>query len=180
MLLIPLWLLAQNTNQQEPKPYDVDEGYEAFSAALALEKPKGELLLIGDTTVPFNSCMEPRSDKLVDSAIDDYKKTNEKQWILQRRFKLDRPYELLSKEQWKTRTAQRGPSTGVYYLSAVGFSADKTIAFVELDFVCGGLCGHGSPYILQKKGGKWAQYEPSWTQNSDGTMQGPVLCSWYH
>ena len=149
-LLLPCLLITQDANQQT-KPYDV-EAYEVFSTVLAMEKVKGDTLLIGDTTVPFDICLGRRSDKLADSAIENYKQANKARWRLQYRFNLDRPYRLLAEDQQRhgnkpaTMEAKR-----IYHLSAIGFSHNRDVVFVEVDFVCGELCGHGRPYILQKK-----------------------------
>ena len=173
-LLLP-WLLPTQAANEQPKPYDVDEAYDIFSTVLAMEKQKDDTLLIGDTTVPFNLCLEKRSDKLADSAIEDYKKTNNSRWRLQHRFNLDHPYQLMAADQQRHRSKRATiEAKGIYHFSAIGFSPDKSIAFVEMDFVCGGLCGHGRPYILQKKDGKWELYDFRWTKRT----QLPVICSW--
>jgi len=177
---------AQSGKEREPKPYDIQEAYDVYAAALAMDDVKGKLL-IADTTVPFNECLDPRSDKLADAAIDDYKETNKARWRLLPKFGLKRNYQLLSSEDIKRlqRSDPKGgffwyfpPGVKLIHFSAVGFNADRTIAFVEMDVQCGGLCGHGSPFLLQKRKGKWGEYSPPWVENPDGTIQGITSCSW--
>lgn len=149
------------------------------------------MLLIDDTTRPFSSCLGSRSDKSVDPAIDDYKKVNAAKWRLGYHFALEGSYKLLPMKegisyQDKT-TGAPSPNNPVHRFSAVGFNAGKTIAFVEMDVICGFNCGHGQPYILQKRRGKWQEYSspPRIIQHrklKDGsyqvTMEGGSLCSW--
>ncbi len=190
VLFVPLLLCSQSTKQDEIKPYEDGEAYNVYSAILEKEKTKSDLV-IGDATVPFNSCLDSRSDKLVDSAIEDYKKMNKGRWSLGYHFELKRPYKLISNKEAETllqpdkRTGawHFSASDGIHHFSAVGFSADKSIAFVEMDVTCGGLCGHGGPFILQKKKGKWIEYEPPVIQNADGSWSFPAgqsVCSWFY
>jgi hypothetical protein len=60
-------------------------------------------------------------------------------------------------ESWKNFAAHYPGARGYYYFSAVGFDKRKTHAIVEMNNSCGGLCGYGRPYFLQKKHGKWRE-----------------------
>jgi hypothetical protein len=42
-------------------------------------------------------------------------------------------------------------------VSRVGFNMFGTRALVYVDVSCGGLCGHGVYYVLEKRGGKWVR-----------------------
>jgi hypothetical protein len=193
LLLLAFAVFAQSGKEREPQPYDAQEAYEVYAAALAMDHLKGKLL-IADTTVPFNECLDSRSDKPADAAIGDYKQANKTRWRLQRKFALKRNYQLISSEEVK-RLQRPDPKGGLFWyfprgvqvihFSAVGFNADRTNAFVERDVVCGDLCGHGSPFLLQKRNGKWREYSPPWVENPDGTaqgttitVQGMTICSW--
>jgi len=184
-LLSLLSLSLQKVNQEEIKAYEDGEVYSVYSAVVALEKAKGDLL-VGDTTVPFSACLEPSSDKSANAAIEDYKKVNENRWRLGYHFEMNRPYKLLSEKdadeflQPDKRTGKwrLTSGSGIHHFSAVGFSADRTIAFVEMDVECGGLCGHGRPYLLQKKDGQWTEYAPPLVKNADGTYTFSSICSW--
>jgi hypothetical protein len=198
LLFMAIVVSAQPAPESAAKPYDVPEAYEVYAATLALDHAKGELL-ISDTTLPIANCLDPRSDKLVDAAISDYKKANESIWQLQKKFKLKSAYKLLSSKEIKElqKPDPKGfnwtliHGTGIRRFSAVGFNLDKTVAFVEMDVICGGLCGHGQPYVLQKRNGRWQEYHQDiqldmtdCKKGKDGTseckMMGPIFtsCSW--
>jgi hypothetical protein len=185
--LLALLSSVQDATKDDVKPYEDGESYNVYSAVLALQKEKGNLL-IADTTTHFNSCLDSDSDRLARQAIDDYQKVNQTKWSLGHHFAINRPYRLLSQEEIskllepdkKSDNWPLSPYHGIHRFSAVGFNADKTIAFVEMDVICGGLCGHGSPYTLQKKNGKWVHYSPPPVENSDGTMTFSGTCGWFY
>ena len=186
--VLALFSYAQDTTKDDVKLYDDGEAYSVYSAVLALDKEEGDLL-IADTTAHFTSCIDSDSDRLVQQAIDDYQKTNQTKWRLGHHFAINRPYRLLSKEEAdkllepnkRTGGWPLSPYHGIHRFSAVGFSADRTIAFVEMDVICGGLCGHGRPHTLQKKKGHWVRYSPPPVQNSDGTtILSGHACGWFY
>jgi len=173
-------VFTQSAKESAPPLNNVQEAYEIYAAVLVLQHVKGDLM-IGDTTVPFNLCLDSLSDLAVDSVIDDYKKANQQKWRLERKFSLQRPYQLVSEEELnrKTIAAKRVlGSPGIYHFSAIGLDARRAIALVEMDFVCGMLCGYGHPYLLQKKNGKWGRYDPPLVKNPDGTYKFAGFCSW--
>jgi hypothetical protein len=47
-------------------------------------------------------------------------------------------------------------ASGIISFSHVGFDSNMYEALVSTSFVCGGLCGTGSRYVLRKKSGRWA------------------------
>ena len=54
-----LWRYLRNPKRnRELNIIEDAEAYNVYSAILDMEKPKGELL-IADTTVPFNQCLDP-------------------------------------------------------------------------------------------------------------------------
>jgi hypothetical protein len=196
-LLGALALFGQTIKETPAKTYEVPEAYEVYAAALALDHVEGDEsreLLIADTTVPFSHCLETRSDRQVDAAIEDYKKANRVKWLLERKLKLGRTYKLLSTKEIEALRLP-DPQGGFFWrfpeavrirsISAVGFNANKTVAVVEMDFECGGQCGHGAPFILQKHKGEWRRYSPPpppLVKNPDGTytveMSGGSACQW--
>src|SRR5262249_50803115 len=115
------------------KPYVVAEAYEVYSALLA-QQPEKRDLVIATATVPFKHCLDSQRNRSIDSAIASYKKANETVWQLQPKFKLARNYKLLSEKEIDALT-KPDPSGGffsrfpddmwVIYLSAIGFNADK-------------------------------------------------------
>jgi len=44
---------------------------------------------------------------------------------------------------------------GVFTLSEIVFDKKHQFALVSYSFVCGGLCGNGNTYVLEKSSGKW-------------------------
>ena len=206
-MLLALLGLTQITgapkNIASPKPYDVAESYEVYSAILLgeISNPNTSLaeastIFVRAETESFNMCLQPdeASKKVIGTALDDYLKINDltrdtdqriarRTWLLQRKFDIDKPYELITSDElrvifqdgqggWET-FHKRHPtggsvSGGWFELSAVGFNADKTVAAVYFGYHCGGLCGHGAIGVLQKKDGKWLPLQ--WNGQS---------CSWW-
>jgi hypothetical protein len=171
-----LTLSAQTAKEPAPKPYDDPDAYEIYSAVLGLDATKTDLL-ISDTTRPLNNCLDlEQSDNEVVAAIADYKKANQSRWILESKFSIKQNYFLVSEND---RTRPQSKAGGITYFSAIGFSSDRSLAFLEMDFICGGLCGHGAPYILQKRDGKWVVYVPPEVLNPDGTPKLGLVCRWF-
>ena len=132
-------------------------------------------LVIHNKASAFEMCIktEGESKEILKDAISDYIELSKKGWLLQRRFKIEKPYELITSNELKS-TFDRGswekfneryPNSGGYIeLSTVGFNKDKTVAIVHMGHYCGSLCGGGTFYVLQKKEGKWRQLTRSrWT-----------------
>ena len=53
-----------------------------------------------------------------------------------------------------------GVESGYIQVSAVGFDAAKTRAMVFIAYECGGLCGGGNLYLLEKVSGSWREKPP--------------------
>ena len=178
--------VAQENRAPEPKAYDDAEAYSIYSSILPGEWPwsdaNASTLVIRTETEPYAMCISPdkESEKMVGSAIADYKKKNQAHWLLQRKFEIAKPYEMVSKEEidstfktvgsegWKTFYERHPDSGGWIELSAVGFNSSKTIAVVYAGHSCGGLCGGGTFHILQKVNGTWITLQ----------LKGGTSCSW--
>ena len=133
-------------------------------------------------TEPYAMCIasDKESGKIVDSAIADYKKKNERKWLLQRQFEITKAYEMISSDEintifntegtegWKTFYERHPDSGGLIEFSAVGFNASKTVAVVYAGHSCGSLCGGGTFHILRKVDGKWKPLR----------LQGGTSCAW--
>lgn len=177
-------ILTQTTAQTGDKlqPYDESDAYAVYSAILPLNWTRGDAKVkspvIQIETRAYEMCLKPEDEsrKLLSEAISNYVEQNKKTWQLQRQFSLKKPYKLLTSEKletiikrgWWDEFYKRYPGSGGYLeLSAVGFNRDKTIAVVYMGRHCGGECGFGTFYELQKIKGKW---EPlKWRGSS---------CSW--
>ena len=92
------------------------------------------------------------------SAMVDYRRKNETSIPLERKLDLPKTYQLVSvtsaSRNDRTDDADAKRAGGLFELSAVGFSADTTIAIVYAGFDCP-LCGRWALYILRKIDGKW-------------------------
>jgi hypothetical protein len=167
--------------------YDDAEAYRVYSAILPNEwswrDAKASTLVIRVETAPFTMCIEPdkESEKIFGSAIKDYEKINKKRWLLQRRFEIEKPYELISSEEIATTFSsrledggwgafyERHPDSGGWIeLSAVGFNSSKTIAVPYAGHHCHLLCGGGTFHFLRKADGRWLPLQ----------LKGGRFCSW--
>ena len=152
LLTVAVLLLAQS-----PEAYNVPEAYEVYAAILPGEWPwtvnhEATLAIIEETKL-YNMCLEPagKSKSLLGQVIADYIRVNQKPSLLQRKFEINKPYELVS------RSGRGYPS--LTELSAVGFNADKTIAVVYAGYHCGSPCGGGRFHVLQKHDNQWLPLE---------------------
>jgi len=151
--------------------YEIADAYDVYAAVLPKDwmlygKPAKQLI-VQQETYPAKMCLEPEpeSGKLIGEAIEDYKKQNERMWFLQRKFKTDKPYVVLSSEAFMGKNQGRWempafPDSGGYFLlSAVGFNSQRTVAVVWVEQRCGRLCGKGEFHVLQKTQNEWATAE---------------------
>lgn len=187
IFLVPaVFASPQETTTSETTSYEETEAYKVYSAILPQEWPWSEAdaksLVIRTQTEPYAMCIAPdkESARIVGSAIADYKKKNDKKWLLQRQFDIAKPYEMISRDEidtifktegsagWKTFYERHPDSGGWIELSAVGFNASKTVAVVYAGHSCGSLCGGGTFHILQKVDGKWTPLR----------LKGGTFCAW--
>ena len=91
--------------------------------------------------------MTPEAASRFKDAIADYKRVNKKQWLLQRQFQIEKPYEIVSSETIGIRYPESdglrnlAETTGYIIMSAVGFNREKTLAVVYSGSSCRSLCG---------------------------------------
>jgi hypothetical protein len=168
--------LAQNSAVTEP--YVDADAYQVFSALMSRQGSSGpaNTLIIQQETVPHlqgpsdqfpegpEACIFPDVALKFKDAIADYKRVNQKRWLLQRNFHTDDPYELVTSDTLNVLFGngdwdgfyKRYPSSGGFItLSAVGFNRDKTRAILYGGNSCGSLCGSWSFELLEKVDGKW-------------------------
>jgi hypothetical protein len=67
------------------------------------------------------------------------------------------------------RSQRSAPAPGqlikhVFQVSRVGFDESHTQALVYVEYFCGGLCGSGTIYLVERRGGVWTiiRHGPSW------------------
>ena len=131
-------MLAQEQPKAEdsPQPYVVSEAYEVYSALLPQEwawrVAHAATLVLRMETVPYQMCLGPdaASKQILGPAIADYIKVNQKRWLLQRQFQIEKPYELAPTNQLST--VSKAHAGGWIEVSAVGFNDPKTVAVVYI------------------------------------------------
>jgi hypothetical protein len=118
-LVLTVLAISQERTVTEATSYDDAEAYRVYSAILPNEwswhEAKANTLVIRVETASYKMCVEPdkESEKIIGSAIADYKKMNKNQWSLQRQFHITKPYELISGEELDT-TFKSGGTAGRY------------------------------------------------------------------
>jgi hypothetical protein len=76
---------------------------------------------------------------------------------------------------WKEFYKSYPGANGLTYLSAVGFDSQKATAVVNIQHVCGPLCGFGSLIVLRKVGAKWHEVDGTFICDSiAGGCEAPV------
>ena len=73
------------------------------------------------------------------------------QFRIAAKFRLPGPYKVLTGKA----EIRENHEPGAVFLSAVGFSRDSSKAIVLVGHNCGGLCGDGYVWILDKRKGNW-------------------------
>jgi hypothetical protein len=158
---------ARNSTSEQ---YDNEDAYEIYSLLLPDEQSYGlakSTVVIQEETVASvklnDDCLTPQAVREFKDAIEDYKRHNEPM-VLQRKFKIDKPYELVSTKaietliknyDWNSFYKQYPNSGGIIRMSAVGFNRQKTLAIVDTGSTCNNQCGRGSLHLLKKIDGKW-------------------------
>jgi hypothetical protein len=168
-------LAAQQSDS--PEPYNDDEAYRVYDVLLPHDSSPNTLVVQQETIGPLSregsaslgpeNCLTPAAASEFKDAILDYNRNNQKKSLLQRKFSVSRPYEILDAgtlnamfqhpDGWN-KFYQRFPNSGgIYNMSAVGFNRDKTRALVYFGSGCQGQCGDWSFRLLEKVNGKWEQ-----------------------
>jgi len=154
-------------------PYEVEEAYAVYSLLLPHEESygfsKSTLVLQQETARPpgRGSCLTTEAASKFKDAAADLDHWTGRVWLLQRKFQIAKPYELVSAETidlffknggWEDGFYKRYPDSGGYLvMSPVGFNQDKTQAIVYTGSTCGGLCGRWGFHLLEKVDGKWKE-----------------------
>jgi hypothetical protein len=165
--------LAQES--AEPQPYDSADAYQIYSLLLPQEESHGfakGTLMIQEETISHvaatGGCLPTEVAKQFTDAISDYERSRTKTWLLKRQFRIEKPYEIVSKQTLALLRGQgldswddyfdRYPRSGGYvFLSPVGFNKKKTQAIVYTGSICGGLCGQAQFHVMEKNHGVWQE-----------------------
>jgi hypothetical protein len=141
------------------EPYEDSEAYEVYSAIIPTVPPNPKWqtwFIFHETTphVPDVPTAPAPSQELITDAVNSYLKANARSWFLRDRFKLSKPYRLLTREQMN----EMFPPTSMepFYeryikLSAVGFNANKTRAVVYMEHWCVDSCCCGDGWVFELK-----------------------------
>lgn len=106
--------------------------------------------------------------KIYSETWENYKEANKKCVEFVKNFEVSIKQNFISKSEsekifggnhpfdgWSNFYKKYPESTGEINFSNVGFNAQSTQAIVYVVYGCGGLCGSGEYYLLEKKNGKW-------------------------
>jgi len=122
-----------------------------------------KLLVIEERTVSDPSFREepwtPKSDLVTpyNDMRGQYQVKNQHPVALKRWFTLTVDYEVVNSPESKRTAYEREGSEvhGIVSFSRVGFNKARTEALVYMSYVCGGLCGHGFTFWMEKSGDTW-------------------------
>src|SRR5262249_54049466 len=98
--------IARSQHPTEPSVYEVDDAYDVYSVLLpheeSFEFAKSTLVIRQETASKPDNVSEPcvTADAALrfKDAIADYNRVNRRQWLLQRRFHIDKPYQIVSSD----------------------------------------------------------------------------------
>lgn len=176
LTLLGLGQAPEANRPQGLKPHVVPEAYGVYAALIPeVLRSKGDRRpVIQDETqaAPFFSSVRdclPFYDRLLyRDVIEDFDRVNQAPKLLvEGRLRLIQSHELVKRatitqifhggveKGWREFYERFPMSRGYSLVSAVGFNSDKTQALVYFGHHCGGLCGFGRFYLLEKKDGKW-------------------------
>jgi hypothetical protein len=160
---------ASSQKESPPQSYEDDEAYrvyeaiipheESYSFAVGTVKIQSETSSGGST----HGCLSEDAARKFKPAATDFANVNKKSWLLQSKFHLNKPYQLLTQVKIQQYFIARGPKGwSEFYeqrrfitLSAVGFNKTKTLAVVFAESSCGGLCSSFSFHLLEKTRAMW-------------------------
>lgn len=120
-------------------------------------------------SVPWEKTAESlrqRAPSLQQTTIDDFRRANGQQALLDRSFRFPVDYQIIDEAQLEPIFKRKGDTWGSYYkqypgsqgiatLSRVGFNADRTQALFYISNRCGGSCGGGFYVVMEKRDGHW-------------------------
>ena len=149
---------------KEPQAYTMPDSYDVLSSILEVGAASVDQFVIGAETVQQEMCVKPSDepDPSIRQAIVNYIEVNRNHLTLQERFKLSKPYKMITAEELRQLTRsgwdlfhRTYPNIGgVRYFSAVGFNESKTIAIVHYSIVAN-RAAFGETEILQKTEATW-------------------------
>ena len=166
---------------QEPKPMPVDgpESYLVYASLLPNEWvvriAKAKHLVVQEETATNWQCMP--SGKVLETSwkpvVDSFRTANESIRTIRAGQPLGLPYEVVPSrvisatfdkpipngvsDGWSGFYRKYPDSGGYLQVSSVGFDSARSRAMVYMAHLCGGLCGGGTHYLLEKIDGAWRE-----------------------
>lgn len=130
----------------KPKPYDVQDAYQIYSLLLPGEESysfaEGTLIIrqetVSNQSLP-DQCLTKEAAGRFREAIADYNRVNREQWLLQRQFHSEKPYEIVNSStvevlfkdgSWESFYKRYPKSGGYIVMSAIGFNKERDRAVV--------------------------------------------------
>jgi hypothetical protein len=169
VLIVPV-LGIVTAMSQEPsaaQPYEEPDAYQIYGLLLPQEESygfaKGTLIIQKETVASSavdGACLSPEVASRFKDAASDYERARAKEWLLQRQFKIEKPYEIDDSKTIARLEASDQPrpkSGGHIFMSPVGFNREKTLAIVYTGSICGGLCGSAQFHLLERVHGQWKE-----------------------
>jgi hypothetical protein len=162
------------------------EAYEVYSGLYAV--PAGEPLVFAQNSVTDipqvgGSCLKPSTQQEHDMA-DAFEAANQQSHPWEQRFTIPEVYRILAPSeaaaaqsciathgQDAARCASYKQVRHIRYLGVPGFDKTQTRALVSVIKSCGGDCGSGGIFAVEKSGGIWKRLE-----TTDFTRD----CSWMY
>jgi hypothetical protein len=145
------------------------ENYAVYSTILADFKVKqGEYLMVNDYTsqglIAEQTDFAKEYPNLSQPMIDDFRAKMHTRRELENKF--ERPDEVRIFDEatslprgkanfWEGFYKLYPKAQGFITFSDIGYNAERTTALVSVAYGCGGLCGHGSFFVLSKSNGRW-------------------------
>ncbi|MGA3200836.1 MAG: hypothetical protein ABSD89_15745 [Halobacteriota archaeon] len=186
--------IAAGQTSVAAKTYHVEDAYQIYNLLLPHEESygfaKGTLIIQEETVSKRDEpCVTPEAASRFKDAIADYKRLNKKQWLLQRQFQIEKPYEIVSSDAigvlfkdsgWDSFYKRYPDSGGYVIMSAVGFNKEKTRAVVFTVVPAVACAGFGASICLRRlmaTGKKYPALAARWSPNCCKiaiTLIGPV------
>ena len=168
-----LWISTTGAQDSSlATPSESPDAYQIYSLLLPQEESygfaKSTLIIQQETTsnaAVEGACLSTDVTNRFKGAIADFRRAQKTKWLLQRRFDINRPYEIVSsdtialvlKSDWDAYYDRYPKSGGYIFMSAVGFNKNKTLAIVYTGSICGGLCGRALFHLLEKVRDHWKE-----------------------
>lgn len=168
--LLWLWGLPLQAAQIDAAEYDL---YSQLINTLY----DGKYVVIAEDTDRLEEDFYDIVKEKAPTVADDFFRKNQKSHRLEKLFKVNSEYQLISHAQiealerdgsdfWETFYHRYPKASGIFYLSRVGFNAERTKAFVVYHTQSQLFAGGGAAVIMKKENGRWIKETTLWVSMS--------------